>query len=131
MLMGSHTSLVPTSCVVPQVKDVWSFVEEQRADTFEDLKDAAVAIFGDALLDDDEVTPQLMVKMLLIQMNHKTPHRRLRVLSSTEQKDLNAVANAFLELCDQSETDAYWVFEFFVVRYGILETSHETEVCVP
>ncbi|TPX33508.1 hypothetical protein SmJEL517_g03661 [Synchytrium microbalum] len=110
--------------VLPTSKDVWSYVEDQRSQQFQDLKRAAQFIYPPthrnkkSLKDYDNVdlTADLMVRMLLIQLNRLTPHRVVQYPSPKFQ-NLTAIASCFLDICDSvTEADAFWLFKFFVRR---------------
>ncbi|KAJ3056520.1 TBC1 domain member 7 [Rhizophlyctis rosea] len=57
--------------------------------------------------------------MVQLQMNHKTPYRPLRPLPPRTQKAAHSLAQAFLELCDDHEPTAFWLYTSFLTRFQV------------
>ncbi|KAJ3159641.1 TBC1 domain member 7 [Geranomyces michiganensis] len=121
-------------------KEVWPFVDRQREEQFDDLKRCVHVLLQQRLLppqrrgerniplrgsnSGDDLTAETMVYMLLIQLGNGRSQRQLaQTLSSPalppHLSHLRALANTMLEVCDTSESDAYWLFESFVRRYNV------------
>ncbi|TPX57940.1 hypothetical protein SpCBS45565_g06594 [Spizellomyces sp. 'palustris'] len=126
---------------LPLSKDVWPFVEEQRAEQYRDLKECVKYLGGR----DKELTPNVMVGMLLVQSDTRPPHKLAEGFSASSfgnLSHLHGIANTMLEICDGNEPDAFWLFDGFVRRFhiSVLEESNEkdgreeerirTEICV-
>ncbi|KAI8588125.1 hypothetical protein BDZ88DRAFT_422587 [Geranomyces variabilis] len=114
-------------------KEVWPFVDQQREAQFEDLKRCVQVLLqrradggkpNPPCSSSDDLTADMMVYMLLVQLDTgRSPRRLASTLSSSSLphtfSHLRALANTMLEVCDTSESDAYWLFESFVRRYNV------------
>ncbi|KAJ3169865.1 TBC1 domain member 7 [Geranomyces variabilis] len=114
-------------------KEVWPFVDQQREAQFEDLKRCVQVLLqrradggkpNPPFSSSDDLTADMMVYMLLVQLDTgRSPRRLASTLSSSSLPQsfshLRALANTMLEVCDTSESDAYWLFESFVRRYNV------------
>ncbi|KND02984.1 uncharacterized protein SPPG_02059 [Spizellomyces punctatus DAOM BR117] len=113
---------------LPLSKDVWPFVEEQRAEQYRDLKECVKYLGGR----DKESTPNVMVGMLLVQSDTRPPHKLAEGFSASSfgnSSHLNGIANTMLEICDGNEIDAFWLFDGFVRRFhiSVLEDINEKD----
>ncbi|KAJ3023280.1 TBC1 domain member 7 [Thoreauomyces humboldtii] len=101
-------------------KEVWPFVDQQREEQYTDLK-RCVSFLG-PYREDDDLTADCMVSMLLVKMDARLPHSLPQAYLRSSLPDLvhlRALAVTMLEVCDTSEADAYWLFESFVRRYHV------------
>ncbi|KAI8917292.1 hypothetical protein DFJ77DRAFT_459852 [Powellomyces hirtus] len=110
-------------------KEVWPFVDAQREEQFQDLKQCVAVLSrpSSATRPDDNLTASTMVYMLLIQLDTRSPHHLSQAFTPTSLPSLShlhALANMMLEVCDTSESDAYWLFESFVLKYNVSLPGH-------
>ncbi|KAJ3186594.1 hypothetical protein HDU85_007414 [Gaertneriomyces sp. JEL0708] len=114
---------------LPLHKDVWPFIEEQRQEQYRDLKHA-VKYLDPSQRNRDALTPEAMVRMLLIQLSDYSRREQTRRIAPTrtnvpdEMSPLLHLANTFHEICDVNEMDAYWLFAFFVRNFRV-----DTGIC--
>ncbi|RKO93676.1 hypothetical protein BDK51DRAFT_28016 [Blyttiomyces helicus] len=101
--------------VVPLEKETWTFVDEQRVAQFEALKAAALVVHRTRGPSTADLTANTMCQMLAIHLDAgwADPAHMSEAL-----ENMLPVAQVLLEICDTSEVDAYWIFEFFVRTYN-------------
>lgn len=134
---------------LPLQKEVWPFVEEQRAEEYRDLKRCVKfldgtqryatrrssritdlwILIGPSKSEGDSLTAQKMVHMLLVRVDKRAPHYLAEAHSPAHLAKLyhlQTLANTMLEICDSNEIDAYWLFESFVHRYRVPVIGEES-----
>ncbi|KAI8819912.1 uncharacterized protein EV422DRAFT_532735 [Fimicolochytrium jonesii] len=111
---------------VSLTKEVWGFADAQRAEQYGDLRRCVQCMDGGSRAD-EELTPSTMVRMLLIQLDtdDQVPHHLSGSLDRSKSSHLLALANTILEICEENEEEAYWLFEYFVRKYRVPLVVHD------
>ncbi|KAL2918659.1 TBC1 domain member 7 [Polyrhizophydium stewartii] len=108
----------------PVHRDSWEFVGRQRQEHFEALKEAVVLMTTKSLnTTHDDLTPELLVRMVLFELLDAPPS--VTLCSDAPPPHLLALATAFLEICETSDEDAFWLLVHFVrsLRIDLLADS--------
>ncbi|KAI8848533.1 hypothetical protein BC829DRAFT_417503 [Chytridium lagenaria] len=95
--------------VIPRTKEVWPFHEAQRREQYEELRRSTTKYNG-------EMTPRDMVNMTLIEEG--LTWRQRRNMSVEDLEDLEIVAESILEICDEDDMDAFWLFRNFASHFA-------------
>ncbi|KAI9106094.1 hypothetical protein DFS34DRAFT_644895 [Phlyctochytrium arcticum] len=103
--------------VLPLIKDVWSFVDEQLAMQYADLYEC-VKLLNAAEKDVSDDHARAMVCMFVIHHGDDNPRMTDRKFRNAPKlRHLESIANAIYEICDGNPVDSMWIFAAFVTRF--------------
>ncbi|KXS21888.1 hypothetical protein M427DRAFT_151147 [Gonapodya prolifera JEL478] len=103
--------------VIPTIRELWPFAEEQKLVQYTMLRKAAFLAFPS---NGDEPEEHTMVNMFILQCNLKSP-RRLRKLKEISSRhpafdNLLHLARSFLLVVERQNESAYFLFSHFLLN---------------
>jgi TBC1 domain family member 7 len=101
--------------ILPYEKQAWTFFSNVRREQFDALKTALGTILGDKNILDQELIPEQMVDMMMIELNIGSPLDIQRSFRRPRPAHLVSIAKAFLNICDDAEEeDSFWLYCMYI-----------------
>jgi hypothetical protein len=106
--------------VLPYEKEAWSFFGKVRREQFELLRTAVSSLHNLPDKTQQELTPEQMIDMMMIELEIGPPMVIQRFLREPRPIHLMALARAFLDIGDDlEEEDSFWLFCMFVKKFRV------------
>jgi hypothetical protein len=106
--------------VLPYEKEAWSFFGKVRRDQFDLLRNAIAALHHNPEMIHQELSPEQMIDMMMIELEIGPPMMVQRYLKEPRPAHLMSLAKAFLDIGDDlEEEDSFWLFCLFVKKFSI------------